>query len=133
MGTIITAPDDATRTQLLMLAEIIKLVSRAGDLARLDIANPPPAMANGIGTWTRVTGVLIELQTMVAVYRQLGGPELPSNVEQFARELRRMNTKPAQVAGESGSVLEVLQGFTENFRTAQSNRLGMATVSGQTA
>jgi hypothetical protein len=115
MGTIVTAPDDATRTQLLMLAEIIKLVSRAGDLARLDIANPPPPTANGIGTWTRVTGALIELEAMVAVYRQLGGPELPSNVEKFARDLRRMDIKPAQVAGESASVLSLLQNFAENF------------------
>lgn len=131
MGTIITAPDDATRTQLLMLAEIIKLVSRAGDLARLDIATPPPATANGIGTWTRVTGALIELEAIVAVCRQLGGPELPSNVEKFARDLRRMDTKPAQVVGEAGSVLGVLQNFAENFR-AQGNGLGMATISGQT-
>ncbi len=131
MPTIITPPDDATRTQLLMLAEIIKLVSRAGDLARLDIANPPPATANGIGTWTRVTGALIELEAMVAVYRQLGGPELPSNVEKFARDLRRMDTKPAQVVGESVSVLGLLQNFTENF-PSQTSRLGMATVSGHT-
>ncbi len=131
MGTIITAPDSAARTQLLMLAEIIKLVSRAGDLARLDIANPPPATANGIGTWTRVTGALIELEAMIAVYRQLGGPELPSNVERFARDLRSAGTKPAQVAGESVSVLGLLQNFAENFR-AQGGTLGMATISGQT-
>jgi hypothetical protein len=131
MGTIITAPDDATRTQLLMLAEIIKLVSRAGDLARLDIANQPPPMPNGLGTWTRVTGALIELEAMVAVYWQLGGPELPSNVEKFSRDLRRMDTKPEQVIGESVSVLGALQNFAENF-PAQGNRLGMATVSGQT-
>jgi len=131
MGTIIAAPDDATRTQLLMLAEVIKLVSRAGDLARLDIVNPPPATANGIGTWTRVTGALVELEAMIAVYRQLGGPELPANVESFARDLRRMDTKPAQVVGESVSVLGQLQNFAENF-PARANKLAMATVSGQT-
>lgn len=48
MGTIITAPDDATRTQLLVLADSIELVSRAGDFARVDIANPPPP--TGIGS-----------------------------------------------------------------------------------
>ncbi|HXN62594.1 MAG TPA: hypothetical protein VN886_19270 [Acidimicrobiales bacterium] len=131
MNTILTAPDDATRTQLLMLAEIIKLVSRAGDLARLDIANPPPATAHGIGTWTRVTGALVELEAMIAVYRQLGGPDLPANVESFARDLRRMDTKPAQVVGESVSVLGQLQNVAENF-PARANKLGMATVSGQT-
>ncbi len=131
MGTIISPPDDATRAQLMMLAEIIKLVSRAGDFARLDIANPPPAAANGIGTWTRVTGALIELEAMIAVYRQLGGPELPSNVASFARDLRRMDTKPAHVVGESVSVLGQIQNFAENF-PARTNKLGMATVSGQT-
>jgi len=130
MGTIITAPDDATRTQLLILADVIKLVSRAGDLARLDLANPPPPMPNGLGTWTRVTGALIELEAMITVYRQLGGPELPSNVEKFARDLRRMDTKPEQVVGESVSVLGQLQNLAENF-PARPNRLGMATVSGQ--
>jgi hypothetical protein len=131
MGTIITAPDDPTRTQLLMLAEIIKLVSRAGDLARLDIADPPPAMPNGLGTWTRVTGALIELEAMLAVYRQLGGPALPANVEKFARDFRRMDTKPEQLVGESVSVLGELQNFAENF-PVRTNKLGMATVSGQT-
>jgi hypothetical protein len=130
MGTIINAPDDIIRTQLLMLAEIIKLVSRAGDLARVDIANPPPAATSGIGTWTRVTGALIELEAIIAVYHQLGGPGLPSDVEKFSRDLRRIDTKPAQVVGESVSVLGVLQNFAENFR-ALGNRLGMATVSGQ--
>jgi hypothetical protein len=130
MGTIITAPDDARRTQLLMLAEIIKLVSRAGDPARLDIANPPPPTGIGNGTWTRVPGVLAELKAMIAVYRQLAGPELPSNVEKFAQDFH-MDTKPEQIVGESVSVLGVLQNFAENFR-AQDNRLGMATVTGQT-
>jgi hypothetical protein len=131
MGIIITAPDDATRTQLLMLAEIIKLTSRAGDFARLDIANPPPATGIGNGTWTRVTGVLAELEAMIAVYRQLGGPELPSNVERFALDHRRMGTTPAQVVGESMSALGQLYSFAENF-PARTNQLGMATVSGQT-
>jgi hypothetical protein len=130
MGTIISTPDDTARTQLLMLAEIIKLVSRAGDLARLDIANPPPVPANGIGTWTRVTGALTELEAMIAVYRQLGGPELPSNVEKFARDFRRMNTPPEQVVGESVSMLGMLQSLAENFH--QANPVGMATVNGQT-
>jgi hypothetical protein len=130
MGTIINAPDDATRTQLLMLAEVIKLVSRAGDLARRDIATPPPPTGIGNGTWTRVTGVLAELEAMIAVYRQLGGPELPSNVGQFARDFRRMGTKPEQVVGESVSILGTLQGFAENLPT-RSNKLGMATVSRQ--
>jgi hypothetical protein len=126
MGTIIAAPDDATRTQLLMLAEIIKLVSRAGDLARLDIANPPPPTGIGNGTWTRVPGVLAELQAMIAVYRQLAGPELPSNVEEFARDFR-MDTKPEQVVGDSMSVLGLLQNFAENF-PGQSHAPSMATV-----
>jgi hypothetical protein len=131
MGTIINAPDDTSRTQLLMLAEIIKLVSRAGDLARLDIANPPPPTGIGNGTWTRVPGVLAELQAMIAVYRKLGGPELPASVEQFARDFR-MDTQPKQIAGDSMSVLEQLQNFAESF-PVQTNGLGMATVSGQTA
>jgi len=132
MGTIIPAPDDATRSQLMMLAEIIKLVSRAGDYARLDIANPPPPTGVGNGTWTRVVGVLAELEAIVAVYRQLGGPELPSNVERFALDFRRMGTPPEQVVGESMSVLSLLQDFATNIPTGAS-RLGMATVSGQTA
>ena len=130
MGTIINAPDATTRTQLLMLAEIIKLASRAGDLARLDIANPPPPTGIGNGTWTRVPGVLAELQAMIAVYRKLGGPELPSNAEQFARDFR-MDTRPEQVAGDSMSVLGQLQNFAENF-PVRTNGLGMAAVSGQT-
>lgn len=39
MSTIINAPDDTTRTQPLMPDDIIKLVSHAGDLARLDTSN----------------------------------------------------------------------------------------------
>jgi hypothetical protein len=130
MGTIITAPDDATRTQLLMLAEIIKLVSRAGDFARMDIANPPPPTGIGNGTWTRVAGALAELEAIASVYRKLGGPELPSNVEKFALDCRRMGTPPEQVVGESVSVLGQLQSVAENF-PVRTNRLGMATVSGQ--
>jgi hypothetical protein len=130
MRTIITPPDDATRSQLLMLTEIVKLVSRAGDLARMDIANPPPATGIGNGTWTRVTGVLAELEAMIAIYRQLGGPELPSNVEKFAVDCRCMGTLPANVIGESISALGQLQALAENF-PVRSNGLGMATVSGQ--
>lgn len=129
MSTIIFAPDDITRTQLLMLADVIKLVSRAGDLARLDIANPPPPMPNGIGTWNRTPGVLAELEATIAVYRQLGGPELPANVSSLAH-LRRMDTKPEQIVGESMGVLATLQDFAENF--PRQSQLGMATVSGQT-
>jgi len=114
MGTIIAAPDDATRTQLLMLTEIIKLVSRAGDVARIDIANPPPPTGIGNGTWTRVPGVLAELQAILAVYRQLAGPELPSSVDKFARDFR-MNTQPQRVVGDSMGVLAQLLDFAENF------------------
>jgi hypothetical protein len=130
MGTIITASDDATRTQLLMLAEIIKLVSRAGDFARLDIATPPPPTGIGNGTWTRVAGALAELEALIPVYRKLGGPELPPNVERFALDCRHMGTPSEQIVGESMSVLSQLKDFAENF-PARSNRLGMATVSGQ--
>ena|ERR1700691_2949130 len=132
MGSIINAPDDTTRTQLLMLTEIIKLVSRAGDFARMDIASPPPATGIGNGTWTRVAGALAELEAVIAVYRKLGGPELPSNAEQFACDFRRMGTKPEQVVGESMSVLSQLTKLAENFPT-RTNGLGMATVSGQVA
>jgi hypothetical protein len=125
-------PDDATRSQLLMLAEIIKLVSRAGDFARLDIANPPPPTGIGNGTWTRVAGVLAELEAMIAVYTQFGGPELPSTVESFAIDCQHMGTPPANVVGESMNVVGQLQALAENF-PRQTNRLGMATVSGQTA
>jgi hypothetical protein len=131
MGTIINAPDDTSRTQLLMLAEIIKLVSRAGDFARLDIANPPPATGIGNGTWTRVAGALAELEAMIAVYRQLGGPELPSNVERFALDYRRMGTPSEQIVGESMSVLSQLKDLAENLRARRSD-LGMATVGGET-
>lgn len=131
MGNITTPPDDTTRSQLLMLAEIIKLVSRAGDFARMDIVNPPPKTGIGNGTWTRVAGALAELEAMVAVYRELGGPELPSNAEQFARDFRRMGTKPEQVVGESMSVLSQLTNLAENF-PARTRGLGMTTVSGQT-
>ena len=93
-----------------MLAEIIKLVSRPGDLARLYIADPPPPTGIGNGTWTRVPGVLAELQAMIAVYRQLAGLKLPSNVEEFARDFR-MDMKPEQVVGDSMSVLGLLQNF----------------------
>jgi hypothetical protein len=129
MGTIINAPDDTTRTQLLMLAEIIKLVSRAGDFARLDIANPPPPTGIGNGTWTRVAGALAELEAMIPVYRKLGGPELPSNVERFALDCRHMGTPSEQVVGESMSVLGQLQSLAENL-PVRTNGLGMATISG---
>jgi hypothetical protein len=129
MGTIINTPDDTSRTQLLMLAEIIKIVSRTGDFARLDIADPPPATGIGNGTWTRVTGALAELEAMIAVYRKLGGPELPSNAEQFARDFRGIGTKPEQVVGESMSVLSQLTNLAENFPGRRSG-IGMTTVSG---
>lgn len=131
MGTIISAPDDTIRSQLLMLAEIIKLVSRAGDYARMDIANPPPKTGIGNGTWTRVPGVLAELQAMIAVYRQLAGPDLPASVGQFARDFR-MDTQSTRIVGESMSVLAQLQDFAENF-PASPNRIEMTTVSGQIA
>ena len=132
MGTIVTVPDDTIRTQLLMLSEIIKLVSRAGDFARLDIANPPPPTGIGNGTWTRVTGALAELEAMIAVYRKLGGPELPSDVERFALDCRHMGTPSEQIVGESMSLLSQFKDLAKNF-PMRANGLGMATVSGQTA
>jgi hypothetical protein len=130
MGTIISAPDDVARSQLLQLAEIIKLVSKAGDIARMDIANPPPSTGIGNGTWTRVTGVLTELEAMIAIYRQLGGPELPSSVETFAIDCRRMGTPATNVVGESMSILSELTGLAQNF-TGPANAVGWTTVSGQ--
>lgn len=132
MGTITTPPDDTIRSQLLMLAEIIKLVSRAGDFARMDIANPPPRTGIGNGTWTRVAGALAELEAMIAVYRQLGGPELPAEVGEFANECRHMGTPSEQVVGKSMTVLGQLQNFAEDF-PKWNGKLGMATVSGHTA
>jgi hypothetical protein len=130
MGIIINAPDDATRTQLLLLAEIIKLVGQAGDIARLDIANQPPRTGVGRATWTRLPGVLAELEAIVAVYRQLGGPELPSSVVPFAVQ-NRGGTPSEHVVGESMSVLAQLTGFAENF-VSQTDTLAMATVIGRT-
>jgi hypothetical protein len=129
MATIVSAPDDGTRTQLLMLGEIIKTVSRAGDYARQDIANPPPATGIGNGTWTRVTGALAELEAQIAVYRQLGGPDLPSNVEKFAIDFRRIGSPPEQIVGESMSVLGLLKSLADDFSTSD-RPLGIATVGG---
>lgn len=129
MGIIITASDDVARTQLLMLSEIISIVARAGDLAGMDISSPPPPTGIGNATWTRITGALAELEAQVAVYRRLGGPELPSNVEQFARDFTRSGTPAKQVVGESTRTLGMLKHFAENFPAT--TRLGMATVSGR--
>lgn len=115
----------------MILGEIIKLVSRAGDFARLDIASPPPSTGIGNGTWTRVNGVLAELHATVAVYRRLGGPELPASVERLALEHNHIGTQPEQVVGESMSVLAQLRNFAEDF-PAPVSRLAMATVGGQT-
>jgi hypothetical protein len=52
---------------------------------------------------------------MIAVYRQLGGPELPSNVERFAYDFNRIGSSPEQVVGESMSALGMLQNFAETF------------------
>jgi hypothetical protein len=108
-----------TENQLLQLHKIMELVGETGDIARVEIAQPPAAIGVGVpGTWTRITGFLDRVEAAIVIYERLGGPELPAAARQFARSARQLPTKPAQIVGESASVLHTITNFAENVGTA---------------
>lgn len=120
MSTVIAAPK-ATETQLLQLHKIMELVGEAGDVARIEIAQPPERIGVGTpGTWTRTTGFLDRIEAATAIYERLGGPELPAAAKQFARNARQLPTRQTQIASESASVLQTLTSFAENLDTGSS-------------
>lgn len=99
--------------RLAQIGRVMELAGEAADLARADIANPPPPTGIGNGTWTRVTGALARLEAAAVIYERLGGPQLPPEIKTFSIEGRRMGTSPKLVVGEAMSVLEKLKHLAE--------------------
>jgi hypothetical protein len=99
--------------QLAQLGRVMELAGEAADLARADIANPPPPTGIGNGTWTRVTGALVRLEAATVIYERLGAPQLPPEIKTFSIEGRRMGTRPELVVGEAMSMLEKLKHLAE--------------------
>jgi hypothetical protein len=99
--------------RLAQLGRVMELAGEAADMARADIANPPPPTGIGNGTWTRVTGALARLEAAAVIYERLGGPQLPPEIKTFSIECRRMGTSPKLIVGEAMSVLEKLKHLAE--------------------
>jgi hypothetical protein len=98
------------------------LLGETADIAREEIANPPPKVSGAFGTWTRVTGALARVEVALAILELLGGPALPE-VKQMTRDRRMMNTPPALVVGDTMGALERTRDLAEehpSFRTPES-------------
>ena len=116
MNTIIPASDETTTTELLQLAKIMELVGEAADIARIEITQPPPSVGPGQpGTWTRITGFLQRIEGAIVIYERLGGPALPPEAKQFARDGRKLPTRPALIVGEATGVFERLKDFADGL------------------
>jgi hypothetical protein len=102
---------DLTLQRIAQLGRIRDGIGEAADLARGDIANPPPSTGIGGGTWTRVTGALARLEGEIVIYERLGGPALPPEIKQFSTECRRHGTEPTIVVGQGMAALDLLTSF----------------------
>jgi hypothetical protein len=114
VGTIIQASDEATTTELLQLAKIMELVGETADIARAEIAQPPPRIGVGPGTWTRTTGFLTRLEAAIVIYERLGGPALPPATRQFSIDAQKLPTNQRRIVSEAEAVLAMLTTFAEN-------------------
>jgi hypothetical protein len=113
MSTITTASDAAT-PQLQQLSCLIDLVGQAGDVARVEIEQPPQRVGVGVpGTWTRTTGLLSQIDGQIAIYDRLGGPPLPEKIRDFVRDAKRLPTKQGMIVGEAETVLDQLKHLAE--------------------
>jgi hypothetical protein len=88
------------------------LFKETADIARYEVANPPPKIEGGIGTWTRLTGALLRVEAALVILERLEGPSLPE-IRQMTSDGRRMNTPPGRIVGEMMSALDRLLHLSE--------------------
>lgn len=113
MNTIVAVPEKIA-TQLLQLGKIADVLGEVGDIARIEMVEPPLTVDGQPGSWTRTTGVLWRVEIEATIFERLGGLPLPQ-IKQFANESRRMNTPPASIAGGATHMLQMIATIAENF------------------
>lgn len=100
--------------QLLQLGRVMDAIGEIGDIARIEIAQPPPGMGPGVpGTWTRITGAVLRAEAQVIVYEKLGGPPI-ADITALLRECNQSPTKQELIVPKATQMLEMLKNFTGN-------------------
>lgn len=110
--------------RLTQLGKVQDLVKETADIARDEIADPPPKIDGGIGTWTRLTGALLRVEAALVILERLGGPTLPE-MKRKVKEGRRMNTHPSQIVGDMMDILGRLLDLSvedESFKEPEADR-----------
>lgn len=98
--------------RLRQLGKLQDLLWEAADIGRREIDNPPPQIAGQLGTWTRLTGVLLRVEAALVSLEQLGGPVLP-DMRQMVMNCRQIGTPPGRVVSEAMSALQVTLHLSE--------------------
>jgi hypothetical protein len=103
--------------RLAQVGTIQELLGEVADIARIEIAHPPPPMEGFPGTWTRVSGALARLEAAIAICERLGGGPALTGVLAEARNMsndcRMQGTPPQRVVGEAMSAIEGMTFVTE--------------------
>jgi hypothetical protein len=102
--------------RLTQLGRVQELAGEAADIARLEIAKPPPS--SGIGTWTRMPGALRRLKAALEILELLGGPAL-DDIKQTTINLETLNTPPQSVVPPMMNALEQLMSVAANHQSFQ--------------
>jgi hypothetical protein len=99
--------------QLLQLERVADRIAEVADIARAELADPPPQMQGLPFTWSRLPSAFALVEIATIIYERLGGPTLPQ-VKTFVGESKGAN--PSEIVGNAMSTLTVLQGIAENPR-----------------
>lgn len=114
----LVAASDTKDMQLLQLGKVANALGQVGDIARIEMIEPPLAINGQPGTWTRTTGALWLVEIEATIFEHLGGLPVPQ-IKQFANESRRMNTPPASIASGATSMLQMIATIAENFSSEE--------------
>jgi hypothetical protein len=97
--------------RLAQLGRLEELLGEVADIARFEIANPPPSIGVGRpGSWTRITGAFARVEAAATLCERLEpGPGLVDALTAakiMSHHLRTPNIPPSQIVGDAMSMLD---------------------------
>jgi len=107
--------------RLAQLAKLQDLLWEAADVGRLEISTPPERIEGQVGTWTRLTGVLVRVEAALVSLEALGGPLLPE-IRRMAIDCRQIGVHPGKVVSETMSALQITLHLAESDPTFKAPR-----------
>jgi hypothetical protein len=119
----IEARERALRAELVLerlsqLGRVEEMLGEIGDIARFEIAQPPPLIGAGPGRWSRVTGALTRLEAAIGICERLGidgtVAAVLSEAKLMSNQRRGVGTPPTLVVSEAMMLLSRLGSAIES-------------------